>query len=32
MLLDVKERTKKIDAVPTIQCRITAAILKNLVS
>ena len=29
MLLDVKERTKKIDAVPTIQCRITDAIFKK---
>ena len=29
MLLDVKERTKKIDAVPTIQCRINDAIFKK---
>ena len=29
MYLDVKERTKKIDAVPTIQCRITDAIFKK---
>ena len=29
MLLDVKERTKKIDAVPTIQCRIIDVIFKK---
>ena len=29
MLLDVKERTKKIDAVPTIQCRVTDSIFKK---
>ena len=29
MLLDVKERTKKIDAVPTIQCRINDAIFNK---
>ena len=29
MLLGVKERKKKIDAVPTIQCRINDVILKK---
>ena len=29
MLLDVKESAKKIDAVPTIQCRITDVIFKK---
>ena len=29
MLLDVKERTKKIDAVPTIQCRVNDAIFRK---
>ena len=29
MLLDVKERSRKVDAVPTIQCRVTDAIFKK---
>ena len=29
MLLDVKERSRKVDATPTIQCRITDAIFKK---
>ena len=29
MLLDVKERSKKIDAIPTIQCRVNDAIFKK---
>ena len=29
MLLDVTERTKKIDAVPTIQCRVNEPIFKK---
>ena len=29
MLLDVKERTKKLDAVPTIQCRVNDAIFRK---
>ena len=31
MLLDVKERTKKIDAVPTIQCRVDDAIFRKFI-
>ena len=29
MLLDVKERTRKVDATPTIQCRVSDAIFKK---
>ena len=29
MLLDVKERTRKVDATPTIQCRVTEEIFKR---
>ena len=29
MLLDVKERTRKVDASPTIQCRVSAQIFKQ---
>ena len=29
MLLDVKERTRKVDATPTIQCRVTEEIFKQ---
>tara|TARA_B100001057_G_scaffold121242_1_gene119973 strand:+ start:112 stop:294 length:183 start_codon:yes stop_codon:yes gene_type:complete len=29
MLLDVKERSKKADAVPTIQCRVNEVIFKK---
>ena len=29
MLLSVKERTKKVDATPTIQCRVNEAIFKK---
>ena len=29
MLLDVKERSRKVDATPTIQCRVTDSIFKK---
>ena len=29
MLLDVKERTRKVDATPTIQCRVSDQIFKQ---
>ena len=29
MLLDVKERSRKFDATPTIQCRVTDSIFKK---
>ena len=29
MLLDVKERSLKVDATPTIQCRVTDSIFKK---
>ena len=29
MLLSIKERTKKVDATPTIQCRLDDAIIKK---
>ena len=29
MLLNVTERTRKIDATPTIQCRVTEVIFKK---
>ena len=29
MLLDIKERARKVDATPTIQCRVTESIFKK---
>ena len=29
MFLDVKERTRKVDATPTIQCRVTDQIFRR---
>ena len=31
MLLDVKERSRKFDATPTIQCRVTDSIFKKFI-
>ena len=32
MLLDVKERMRKADATPTIQCRVDAQIFERLIA